>query len=198
MPQAERSLRLFWAVVPPVEVRHAVAHALAHAPATVLPRGLRMVGQDNLHFTLHFLGAVKPETLPALEAAGQVAAAAVSAFELRVGGRGAFPRAERAKVVWLGVEHGAGPLCALAQQITDADVALGFPREPRAFMPHLTLARLKEPAPVRELLHALQVPELCFHVDALSLMRSHFRSEGARYEQLVRLPLRVASQPEPA
>jgi 2'-5' RNA ligase len=157
-----------------------------------------MVAQDNLHFTLHFLGAVKPETLPALEAAGQVAAAAVTAFELRIGGRGAFPRPERAKVVWLGVEHGEAPLCALAQAISDADVTLGFAREPRAFTPHLTLARLKEPAPVRELLHALKVPDLCFRVDALSLMRSHLGSERARYEQLVRVPLRVASGPEPA
>jgi RNA 2',3'-cyclic 3'-phosphodiesterase len=189
---AAETLRLFWAVVPPPVVRARLSAAFARVPAALRPRGLREVSEANLHFTLHFLGSVAHAQRPQLEEAGRSVASASSTFSLTLGGLGAFPRAERAKVVWVGAQAGAAELCALAGQITDADVALGLPREERPFEPHLTLARLKVPAPVRELLGSLSLPALSFEVQALSLLRSHLSHEGARYEELARCPLRVA------
>ena len=48
---------------------------------------------------------------------------------------------------WLGVGEGAEPLAALAESMEAQLGPLGFPREKRAFTPHVTVARIKARPP---------------------------------------------------
>jgi 2'-5' RNA ligase len=98
----------------------------------------RWVKPESMHVTLKFIGeepepAVEPIKL-ALRAIG------ARATEIRFRGYGFFPTAKSARVFWLGMEAGT-PLPALAAAIDEKMVALGIPKEDRAFSPHLTLAR---------------------------------------------------------
>jgi 2'-5' RNA ligase len=196
---SNETLRLFWAVVPPLAVRQALSAALDQAAGAGLLSGVRALHADNLHFTLHFVGSTPAQRVCELEAAGKQVAARCSAFALSVHGVGAFPKAQHAKIVWLGASAGADQLVSLAQEISAADAQLGFPVEARAFVPHLTLGRLAVPRDVRALLGALVLPAaLSFEVQALSLMRSQLGEGGARYQELARLPLRVAQAAPPA
>lgn len=192
-------MRLFWAVLPPLPVRQALSAVLEQAASAGLLAGARAVSADNLHFTLHFVGSTPVQRVRELEAAGRQLAAQHTAFELSLQGLGAFPKPQHAKIVWLGASDGAAQLVSLAQAISAADAQLGFPVEARAFVAHLTLARLKAPRDVRALLAALVLPAaLSFEVQALSLMRSHLDERGARYAELARVPLRVAQAAPPA
>ena len=114
-------------------------------------------------------------------------------FAIDVGGLGAFPSATRARVLWAGVMAGDGPLEALAATVDTALAALGFPREARAFSPHIPVGRVREPRraeALATLLSARQTrPFGRVAVDAVTLMRSDLSPRGARYTPLAGVPL---------
>lgn len=126
-----RAARLFLALWPPP----AVAAAL-HA------RGLRACGDTparreaagRLHLTLHFLGAVPRERLPALQAA---LCLPFGAFELRFDACTRWPSG----VVVAEPLRPPARLLALHGALAQALAALGLHTEARAFRPHVTLAR---------------------------------------------------------
>jgi RNA 2',3'-cyclic 3'-phosphodiesterase len=81
------------------------------------------------------------------------AAARHPARELAVRGGGAFPGASRARVVWAGLRADRAALAALAASVAAGARRAGAPspEEDRRYRPHITLARLREPADVRPL-----------------------------------------------
>ncbi len=105
--------------------------------------GIRWVAQENLHFTLKFLGSVEDKKIaPLMQALGQALRLAPS-FSLMGKGIGVFPNLKRARVLWIGLQ-GQG-LHRLAEEVETALEPLGFPREKRDFAPHLTIGRWRIP-----------------------------------------------------
>lgn len=118
------------------------------------------------------------------------AAAGVAAFDLEVRDLGAFPSATRPRVLWAGIGAGATQTAALAARLEAALEPFGFASEGRPFSAHVTLARVRVPRPNPPLATALHEGVLGRqHVDHASLMRSELSPRGARYSELVRLPL---------
>jgi RNA 2',3'-cyclic 3'-phosphodiesterase len=97
------------------------------------------------HLTLRFFGEIGPEVADRVIAAVPSAARAVEPFDLALGGIGAFPSAERPRVVWLGVTEGDAEVRRLAAHLDDALTAVGLPPVPGAFVPHVTLFRVRTP-----------------------------------------------------
>jgi 2'-5' RNA ligase len=87
------------------------------------------------------------------------------------------------------LERGAAALAALAADVATACRPLGFEPDARPFRPHLTIARLRRPAAVGDVLDRIELPPLRFDARELVLYRSHLSQQGARYEALARLPL---------
>ncbi|EQD35662.1 2'-5' RNA ligase, partial [mine drainage metagenome] len=87
------------------------------------------------HLTLHFLGEVGPETVAAIRAALPAAVAAHRRFALTIEGVGAFPSADRPRVLWRGISEGREALQRLAESVRRADVDAGGPVDPRPFAP---------------------------------------------------------------
>jgi RNA 2',3'-cyclic 3'-phosphodiesterase len=144
----------------------------------------------NQHITLKFLGAADADMLPDLiRICGDVGNTHTPG-RVTFRGLGAFPNPRRAKVVWMGIDDPDGLLGGLAAALDDGLSGLGFAPEERAYTPHLTLARLKVPAPVGDL--ATVLPELDWkpiEIEHLSLYRSRLSSRGAVYELLEKFPL---------
>jgi len=157
------------------------------ATARLLP-ALEGIGHaSHLHFTLAFLGE-QPESSLAL---AEEAAAAVHApaFDLAIGGTGAFPSLQRPRVLWLGVTEGAEQLCAIAEQLRGALRERGFALEDRPFRPHLTIARAKDRGAARALqrvppgeLARMRASEIC-------LVQSVLGKGGAKHTVLRAFPL---------
>jgi len=134
--------RIFIAVPLAAELRGAPALIRgmlgAHAGA------FRWVGRDTLHLTLRFLGEITSAQVErAIEAAGLAARGAVP-FSITLAGAGAFPSFRAPRVLWVGVTEGATPLVALAGALEAALAERQFPREPRPFHPHFTVARARQ------------------------------------------------------
>jgi 2'-5' RNA ligase len=177
-------LRLFFSLPLPEEARAQLAPALAALRAP----GLSCARAEQLHFTLAFLGELRSAE------AALVAGAAVerhAAFELALGGAGAFPSGRRPRVLWLGVQEGASELVALARTLSDALHAAGLALDARPFRPHLTLARVK-PGGERAAAGAMEsaaAAAVRFRATHVELVQSHLGSSGARHETLRRFDL---------
>lgn len=178
-------LRLFVAVEIPEAQRRAVAAAVVPLRAAV--PSARWVAEGAWHVTLCFLGATPPEQVEPVAGVARAVAAAGSPVPLHLAGLGAFPSERRARVLWVGLV-GAEPLGAVAAALAEGYAALGLPREERPWRPHLTLARLREAAPVDLGAGAgLRTDE--FVASEIVLFRSHLRPAGAVYEALGRFRL---------
>ena len=127
-------MRLFAAIPIPESESLAIATRDLLAGA----RGARPAPPGGRHLTLRFFGEMG-DSRPAVEALretldGQVALSAVCR------GVGAFPCLRQARVAWVPVA--APGLEELEEKLRNATSHLGRPPEPRAFRPHVTLARL--------------------------------------------------------
>lgn len=154
---------------------------------------LRWVPPENLHFTLRFLGHISTAQLTRVVRAARAAAAGVAPFRLTLAGVGGFPSLRRARVVWVGIAEGADAMRALAARLDDALARERFPKEPRPFHPHLTLARVRDPAKAGTLeaaaasLEGFQVGAQ--DVTSLAVMESLLRPSGALYVPVEEVPL---------
>lgn len=181
--------RAFVAIALPDAVGASIDALRGGLPAP--PRALRWVPVAQAHLTLAFLGDLDGDTLTAVRGAVAAAAAAAAPFDASLGGVGAFPHPGRARVVWAGWRTGAHDVVALHRTLADALArAIGYRRDPRPFVPHVTIARAREPLDLQACLapgNAWRGPP--WRVAAVDLMASELLRTGARHTLLARLPL---------
>lgn len=178
-------MRLFFAILAPEQVVQAVTEEQERVRAIVGEDGVRWTKPPNIHYTVKFLGEQPPEMAGmAIEVARSVREAS-GPFELSVGGWGAFPNERRPSVLWIGATVGNAEFGALAKLLEARLHHQGFPRERRAQLPHLTIARIKGYAGEIAAAQALKTPRIAeigrFTVDHFVLMRSTPTPAGSEY-----------------
>lgn len=139
---------------------------------------------EKLHLTLKFLGDVTNEQLEKLNKSVEQAASLVGPFYLRTGKTGIFPSIRKARVLWLGLEDAGGELQRLHQILEAECEKAGFTRETRDFKPHLTIARLREPAKSAGLASAhlqAQIEPVEFEVPEIVIYESRLAPTGSTY-----------------
>jgi RNA 2',3'-cyclic 3'-phosphodiesterase len=170
-------MRLFVAVALPPEVLGDLDATVApHRAPQAAHRDLRWTGPPDWHLTLAFLGDVAGPAAARLAPRLERAAARHRPFPLALAEAGAFPAAARARVLWCGLAGDRRALAALAASVARAATRAGAapPDAGRPFRPHLTLARCRTPADVRDLVTALRAyagPP--WQVDRIDLIDSH-------------------------
>ena len=178
-------LRCFVAVPIDDDVRRVLAAAAAPWGAN---SDLRWVPAESWHLTLAFLGVVDAGSIDGVRTTVADVARRHQPMRLRGGGLGAFPSAARARVVWYGLDDGAGRLAAIAR-----DLAAGLALDGGApFRGHVTLARARRgSADVRPWLKdaSASAPDLAMEVERVDLMRSHLGGGAPRYELLASMNL---------
>lgn len=188
------NLRLFVALEIPPERRRSLAAAVASLRSALPAAG--WADPEGWHVTLKFLGPVAEDRLAAVTAVVAAAAGGGQPGDTWLTGLGVFPSPGRARVLWVGLADPAGALAGLAASLEEGMSAEGFPAELRAWTPHLTLARFREPVAVGESLQGVAGLEpLPFGVREVVLFRSHLSHSGSRYEVLGRFPLGGTDQP---
>lgn len=164
---------------------------LARLASTPLP--IAWVRPENLHITLRFLGGVTPETAAMVVEGLRRTVAALSPFEIRFRRLGAFPSARRASIVWVGIEADGLGLMQLQSASESAARDAGLEPETRAFVPHLTIGRVRRNASRVDATPMLErEPDFsagAMTVEAVSLFSSELTPQGARYTRLHRLTL---------
>ncbi|WP_439576310.1 RNA 2',3'-cyclic phosphodiesterase [Elioraea sp.] len=169
-------VRLFVALALPQELRERLQLLVMHRFA-----GAKWVPPANYHLTLRFIGAVDNGRADDIDTS--LSAISARGFALTLAGVGAFEARGRANALWVGVEKNPA-LEHLRAKIESAVVRAGCEPERRRFSPHVTLARLDNPDPVKlgeflrahGLFRAAPVP-----VERFTLFSSHLARDQAHY-----------------
>ena len=144
---------------------------------------------EDWHLTLRFLGEASSETIVVLHEALSASDLGLRT-EIVFGRLGAFPRPDRAGVLWLGVEEGAADLTAIRSRVEATARSAGFRAGDLSFTPHVTLSLPEPPADVRGLVDRVPALQKRMAVDAVVLFRRRLGLGLGRYEEIGRYPLR--------
>jgi len=144
------------------------------------------VKEGNFHFTLRFLGEIDPMFALELKEMCGCVAREVAPFDLVIDRLGAFPSADRPRVLWVG---GNAPWAfrELVAHLNCELEASGFRRERKPSVSHVTLARIKG-RPDASIKNVLDSPDLSprwtIPANRLALMESRLTSRGPLYYPL--------------
>ena len=178
--------RLFVALRPPRPVRDLLRSSMHGISAA------RWQDDDQLHLTLRFIGEVDRHC--AEDSAAALGALHAPAITARIAGVGMFERRGLPHTVWVGVEPAAA-LAGLHRKVDQLLARVGIDAETRAFVPHITLARLNRLAgPVAPFLtqHS-DLTSTPFVFDHVILYESEMGHGGSRYHPVARYPLDVSA-----
>ena len=155
---------------------------------------VRWVPDENLHLTLHFLGSVDANRIPAFAEAVRCATDGLDAIPARIEGVGSFPPRGTPRVVWAGVSQGSDELTRLHRRLSARLQEAGYEPERRTFHPHVTLGRVRSPrgiGPLRDRLgRGPAFDAVSLVVREVSLIQSRLTPRGANYDKLRAFPLR--------
>ena len=159
--------------------------------------GIKWVDPKGIHVTLRFLGNISSEQIIAVRKALEETTQEIPSFHLEIAGLGAFPNLTQPRVLWVAINGEIDKLSRLQKKIGSLLASSGFSKESRPFVPHLTLARLKDslsPEDKRKIgafINSLKLKAyLPFDAEAVSLMRSQLTPTGAIYSCLFTAKLR--------
>jgi len=190
VPHNPEEIRSFVAIELPEEVKGGLAR-LRSGLERDEHRFVKWVDPGGIHLTLKFLGNIPFKQVTEITKAIEEAAQGISPFHLEISGIGAFPNLKQVRVFWVGISGEVDKLLRLQQNMDSVLGALGFAKEERSFVPHLTLARIRQGAspPERRSFGELvgsTIFEDKYHikVDAISLMKSQLTPAGAIYTRL--------------
>lgn len=185
--------RVFCAIELPAEVRARLDDHVRRLRKEAPEVAASWSRVENIHLTLKFFGNVDVNRIQKISEAAERAVKEFSTFHIRVGGTGVFPRPSRPQVLWIGVNDPSGQLMALQEKFENECAAEGFPKEDRAYRPHLTLARLRKPEGARQLAEAhlkMQFEPIQIEIDEVVLFRSELSPKGSRYSVIFNHRLR--------
>jgi 2'-5' RNA ligase len=168
-------MRLFVALDLPWDVRERLAGL-----ATGI-MGARWVPRENMHLTLRFIGEVPNWRAEEIDLA--LHGIRGRGFPLTLSGVDLFDKAGRVTALWAGIERSSA-LEHLQAKIETALQRAGLEPERRRFIPHVTLARLDQPANDK-ITGFVQRNNLfradAFQIDRFTLFSSQLGKEGPVY-----------------
>jgi 2'-5' RNA ligase len=182
---AEVNMRTFLCIPIDAPLREALSNLSGELRSLVRVRA-SWVKAENFHVTLRFLGEIDPMLTIELQQLCRVVTKRIRPFNLSIDRLGMFPSPERPRVLWAGGEA-PSTFLDLASFLNHELVKIGFSKERKPAISHITLARIKGRADqsIGEAISSLgRLPGWTLHADRLMLMESRLSSHGAAYTPL--------------
>lgn len=178
------SWRMFCAFELPDSLRLLIKEHSQTVRAAVPEAAASWSRPDNIHLTVKFFGNVDQPKIAAISAAAERVIKEFSPIQIAVGGTGVFPKPNRPQVLWIGIDDSSGRLSQLHERLEDEFAREGFPKEERAFRPHLTIARIRKTHDASRLAQthlAMKFSEVELTLNELILFRSELSPKGSKY-----------------
>ena len=161
---------------------------------SALSQDYNWVTRENMHVTLNFLGDVDESEIPSVCRLIARTVEEFGSFELSVKGLGCFPKPDKPRIIWMGIEEGAQELTELQSQLAAALETMRFPRDRNDFRPHLTLGRLQRGARwnesiVAEVAQGQHLLGGSTIVDQVTIYSSYLDRGGPTYTPMSRIDL---------
>lgn len=152
---------------------------------------IKWVKKENLHLTLKFLGSITDEKITEIK---NLLAKINYHYNLIIDSFGVFPINRMPRVFWMGLEDGNKQLEPCFNLLEEELQKIGFAKEERRFVPHLTMARLKLKNnselkvfdKIKEEFEKrfMQLKKGNFQVDKITLFKSELTSQGSIYTKI--------------
>ena len=159
------------------------------------PAYVKWVSGENIHITLKFLGDVDGGRIEEIRERAEGTARRAEPFELEIDRLGGFPHLGFPKVIWLGSNSPPESIFKLHRDLEESLFGLGFEKEDRDYVPHVTLGRTKDDDDRKIEQLGQKLEEMNFDqswtvpIEELTLMQSELRSDGPVYTPLFRVEL---------
>jgi 2'-5' RNA ligase len=164
--------------------------------AAALPaEPVKRVSLELMHLTLAFIGWAPDETAAIAGRALRNAFADTGPIACRLGAVGAFPTANRPRVIWVGLAEGEEGVRAAAVAAREALRAANVSFDDKPPVAHLTVARVRDEAPrsardaIADVIRGSRVEPLRFEIGEAILFESRLARSGPTYIPLERIPL---------
>jgi 2'-5' RNA ligase len=153
-----------------------------------MARGVKWVKKEGIHITMKFLGEIDEETAAALHDALAPIGSQFGRFMVSLRELDAFPSRRRARVVVVKLGKGVEEAKALFGDVEARLAGFAFKKEDREFTPHITLGRIKIPAPFPNG-DAPAIERMEFGIDQVVLYKSTLTPGGAVYSPIWKIKL---------
>lgn len=151
---------------------------------------INWVRPEAMHLTIKFLGDVDYTDMAEICRSLEKTVADIEPIEVECGGVGAFPKLERPRTLWLGIDDTEKELARLAEVVEDAMADLRFRRESRPFHPHLTLGRVRDGRETAGLAELIKAGDFSKRgglvIEELVVFSSELTREGPIYQTVGR------------
>lgn len=180
-------MRTFVAIEIPSEVRAAISALQSELRGA--DSDVSWTRPEIVHLTLKFLGEIEESRIPEIQRACESIGQKSSPFRLVLNGPGAFPDSRRPRVLWVGLSGETAQLIQLQVSLEEGLSKVGFARDEKPFLPHLTIGRVRSNRNTRALMSLARkydLPALSFVASEIELMRSQLHPTGARHTCLAK------------
>lgn len=147
---------------------------------------LKWVSEENLHITLKFLGEVPDKKVPAIGEQLEKIFKGDRRVKIKLGELQAFLDRGEVRVLWIGIAEGEDKIKKYANELEKSLSKMGFKKEKREFVPHLTIARARKNSRKKfkpeDFNIKLNIPD--FFVDEIVLFKSTLTPSGPIYEKI--------------
>ena len=186
----EKLIRTFLCFPVPGEVRS--KKNMLYSTLEGSPAQINWVKNDYLHLTLKFIGYTTESYIPKIIDTLKKITINYKPFQLVINSTGCFPKKERPRTLFLGVEGRLNILMDLVQNIENELEKIDIPKDQNDFFPHITLARIKYPqthTPDIDLFLKSSYDPIDLSLDRVQFFASELRPSGAIYTLLKTFPL---------
>ena len=186
----EKLLRTFLCFPVPLEVK--LKKNMLFSTLQYSSSKINWVKSENLHLTLKFIGYTRESDIPKIINKVNDVTAKFKPFYLSVRGTGCFPKKERPRTLFMGVEGRVNLLNNLVKNIEIQLEKLKFPKDRFNYLPHITIARVKYPqsqTPDIDLFLKSSYDPIDLSIDRVQFFASELLPSGAIYSLLKTFPL---------
>ncbi len=148
---------------------------------------------EKLHLTLKFLGDEEEKQVEDLQNILDEISAKISKFKLKIADTGIFPDAKKPRVLWIDVIDEQKSLTKINGLLENECEKIGFAREARKYVPHLTIGRIREPNNAKDLAQKhLQnnFEPVEFEISEIVIYESQLMQTGSIYSILSKFKLK--------
>ena len=186
----EKLLRTFLAIPVPRDVSS--KKNMLYSTLENVDGDINWVKNAQLHLTMKFLGHTPESTINDVIDHVEKITLNMNPFDLKIEETGCFPVPTRPRILWLGLKGNLDLLKSMVESIENVLEPLGFPKDSRDILPHITLARIKYPQKhtpnVDPFLKSSYDP-IDFPVDRMQFFSSELLPFGAVHTILKTFPL---------
>ena len=168
-------MRIFIAALIPEDIRVLLTNYIKSLKHNI--DGVKWEKLEKLHVTLKFLGDVDEARVDEISNLLGKLVHGYSPFNMNISDFGGFPNLKNPRVLYVGLSHNS-ELPQFHSELERDLYSLGFKKEDRRFIPHITLARVKKRINIKE---SLPLAKSIFDITQIGLIKSELRPEGSVY-----------------